>query len=332
MTPSFYALYRQGRFRKGGELGCCEEGMHQVERFAVAMVAFALEHDHDFCRAFCQNVCEIEFMGDIPAVTLEVEVDGMGDLGVQIGNHWFFVEFKVEAPLDLKQDPTKEEFRRFGGYGRNIEDRYGRSGTYILLQQRWKDLHGKESEPRCLSKTWGHVRACYDNSTLVIDLFKSLGSLKVDEFIYMNTANLNLGKSALDACKLENLLDAVEFQAFQRKSKTRAELQPGASEGAIGRYFRSNDARWATLLQSPDRHLGWFGYENEDLSIWLDCGDKEKAEKLAHSLSAKFGETAVVKRESDLNVSIKLPAQKSSGDQEWFLDVFQHILATPRKT
>jgi len=57
LKPSFYALYNQGRFRKPGFDGT-DEGMRQTERFAVAMLGFALKHETKFRKDFLQQVCD----------------------------------------------------------------------------------------------------------------------------------------------------------------------------------------------------------------------------------------------------------------------------------
>ena len=56
LTPSLYALYKQGRFRKR-EFDDTDQGMQQKERFAVAMLALILTHDLEFRMDFLREVC-----------------------------------------------------------------------------------------------------------------------------------------------------------------------------------------------------------------------------------------------------------------------------------
>src|SRR5437763_8932150 len=100
LTPSLYALYKQGRFRRAGLEGT-DEGMRQVERFAVAMLAFALQHDPEFRKDFLKRVC-LQNRGDgAEEFKLELEVAGCGDLVVQKkdDSEAYAFEFKIESRL-----------------------------------------------------------------------------------------------------------------------------------------------------------------------------------------------------------------------------------------
>src|SRR5437016_3953203 len=97
VKPSFYTLYKQGRFRGSAVDNASDDRMQQVERFAVAMVGFALKYDEDFCRQFCRTICEVSVENAILPIPVDVEVDGFGDLELQVGPRHFFIEFKIEA-------------------------------------------------------------------------------------------------------------------------------------------------------------------------------------------------------------------------------------------
>src|SRR5437899_12644945 len=111
-NPSLYALYKQGRFRKPG-FESTTEGMRQVERFAVAMLAFALQHEPGFKKEFLQRVCERIHTEGEENFLVELEVAGCGDLVLrkEDGSEAYTFEFKVDSPVQKQnQDPRNREF------------------------------------------------------------------------------------------------------------------------------------------------------------------------------------------------------------------------------
>ena len=62
--PSFYRLYKQGRFRGHALTGADRyEAIEQKERFAVAILAFVLQYDEEFQKTFVQRICNEDAKG-----------------------------------------------------------------------------------------------------------------------------------------------------------------------------------------------------------------------------------------------------------------------------
>src|SRR5713226_2253096 len=133
--PSFHALYKQGRFRKPG-LESTTEGMQQVERFAVAMLAFALQYEPKFQREFLRRVCDRSHTESDEKFLIQLEVARCGDLVLlkEDSSEAYALEFKVESPIqERNQDPRNQEFFTTG-YGAGIKRKSWSKSTYILVQ------------------------------------------------------------------------------------------------------------------------------------------------------------------------------------------------------
>jgi hypothetical protein len=119
LKPSLYALYKQGRFRRSGSEQ--KEAQEQKERFAVAMLAFVLEHDLEFRKDFLEQVCERTHADDAKDFRVELEIPNCGDLVLRKrdNSEGRAFEIKVGAPVqDWNQNPRKRRFFTSGyGYG-----------------------------------------------------------------------------------------------------------------------------------------------------------------------------------------------------------------------
>lgn len=329
LEPSFYALYKQGRFRKRGLTD--EEGMQQVERFAVAMLGFALKYDLVFRQSFLQTICECPDVEDPAAFDIEIEVAKCGDL-VLVRNKSlgaYALEFKVGAKLqEHNQSPKNPDFFTMG-YGAGIKSRYGVASTYIVVQNERADFSNLgNSVPRCLAKSWHDVYSCQYNNPIILDLFKSFGALGIADFIHMNTKHLKLGSTALYALKLYELLQAVAAKMEFKKSWIDAELEPHGKSGYIGLDFSSSSPDWIQLIH-PVKSLGWFGYSDSEegarLDMWFYCGSAAVAKEIQKRLEKRFP-NARTSIDPKNNVCISLDAEKSTDDQEWFVLVFDTLV------
>lgn len=316
--------------------------MHQRERFAVAMLAFALKQDCVFRKNFLQNVCECGNDVDPKDFFIELEVKGCGDLVLRKDNppEVYALEFKIGADLQYNQDPRNPDFFK-SGYGKNIKDKYAGKTTYIVVPNPQLDFSRvSEKEPCCPEKSWGDVAKCpHDNSDrlLVHDLFKSFGALRIPEFMNMTTQGLKLGQHAINAVRINTLLDAVVGKLdLKKKREPDWELQPDAKHGYTVVWV-SGGARetvWKNLVQPTGKEFGSFGYtdyanEKPALEVWLPCGTKEAAKRVFDKLQNGFPNKPEVVGIDGNNIWITLPAEESPGDQQWFISVFDTLV--PRK-
>lgn len=336
LEPSFHALYKQGRFRKSGADRLSQEGMQQIERFAVAMLAFVLKHDPEFRKSFLNQVCDCHCADSTDPVSflVELETAGCGDLILrkEDNSKVYALEFKVGANLEKeKQDPRNPEFFTTG-YGKNIKAQFGPNSSYIVVQNDRSDFSSvSKMEPSCIGKSWSDIYACIQNNNkpLIHDLFQSLGALGITEFMRMNTKDLTLGHVALDAAKLHALLETVAKVEGFKSCDVESQLQPN-NRGYYVRCFSAGarQSSWHRLIQPENKRLGSFGYTNYGepaLEVWIECGTRKAAETIRSLLKDRFPDDEVY-NDPENHAWIVRMAKKSQGDQEWFISVFDSLV------
>jgi hypothetical protein len=333
LKPFLYALYKQGRFRRPGS-ETTDEGMQQIERFAVASLALVLRHEASFRKDFLCQVCGCSKKINEGEFLVEIEIAGCGDLALRKkdNSEVYMFEFKVGSPIQPNQDPRNGEFFT-SGYGAGIKAKPWKKSTFILVQNDPTDLsNAVEKIPVCVGKSWRDIRNCTHKRPLIHDLFESLGSLNIPEFIYMNTRNMSLGYggATLAAVRYHELLAAVARCIGSRTTKLDVNLEPGRENGHIGMKFSPKDYedKWQDLVQ-PKKEIGWFGYcqdgEASTLDIWFYCGNERAATRI-HQILEKGFSNAKVTTDEENNVRISLIAEKSADNQRWFVSVFESLV------
>ncbi len=341
LKPSLYALYKQGRFRRSGSEQ--KEAQEQKERFAVAMLAFVLEHDLEFRKDFLEQVCERTHADDAKDFRVELEIPNCGDLVLRKrdNSEGCAFEIKVGAPVqDWNQNPRKRRFFT-SGYGYGIRQQLWGKSTYILLQNEKLDFSDvRESPPVCRGRSWRDVSGIpYERRPIVRDLFESFGNLNIPAFIHMNTKNISLGHAdaTLDAVKLYKLLQAVAG-VVGSKEKFEVALDEDKQGGSMGINFvpTENREEWHQLVQPNDDLVGWFGYSQDKkhkrstLDVWFYCGKAAAAVNIRSLLRKRFPKAKVPRDASELpgenDVWISLPAGNSKDNQDWFICVFDSLI------
>jgi hypothetical protein len=311
-----------------------KEGIQQVERFAVAMLALALKLEPKFLREFLQRMCDRSSVEKEERFLIELEMAGCGDLIIrkEDDSEAYVLEFKVGSPIQThNQDPKVPEFFT-NGYGAGIKKKPWMKSTYILVQNKPAVLKIDAAETwlNCLGKSWHDVYRCSHDHPLIRDLFESFGSLGIPEFIHMNTKNMSLGHGAatLEVVKLHELLKAVAGYFGSKTSKFDVKLD--SDNSYIGMNFSPNDSteEWQKLIK-PKGCIGWFGYQYENqkptLDVWFYCGNKDAA-KCIQAILAKHFPREVQPPDMDNNVRVSLLAENSQDNQEWFISVFESLV------
>lgn len=343
LKPSLYALYKQGRFRRT-DLQETAEGMKQVERFAVAMLAFVFQHNPEFRGDFLRQICDEHRERDAEEWLVELEVAGCGDLVLRRKDdaQAYVFEFKVAAPKQLRnQDPANPEFF-ITGYGAGIENRWPGNGVYILVQNEAEHIKRAQPAPECRTKSWRDISKIeYAGRPLIRDLFESLGRLEIPAFIHMNTQNISLGygDSTLAAVKLYKLLHAVAGVIGSKSKALGVDLTDDRTEGYVGLNFvpTENKQEWHELVQPTNDVVGWFGYSQDKtskrstLDVWFYCGTPKATANVRSLLPGQFRPQVlppeVKSRPAERNyVWISLPAEDSADNQDWFISVFDSVI------
>src|SRR5688572_16727940 len=100
MDPSFYLLYKRGKYSRQIPPPNSEEDSRsqgQRECYAVTAIAFCLTHDQQFCSAFFRTVLGQKS----PPKRSNITVDQFtwADLLIETGENVFVVEFKISASV-----------------------------------------------------------------------------------------------------------------------------------------------------------------------------------------------------------------------------------------
>jgi hypothetical protein len=224
MKPSFFSLFKRGKYYRvrsfsenGHQQG--EETQNErkeVERFAVAAVAFCLKHDKDFLRHFWQNVCQQH--GD-PSLDkdalIEIEENSWSDLTIINGNCVAVVEFKAGAPLENKQNPNHIEFLSEKGYGWMLRQKNAKKNIrYTILGHSEHLIPDKGIRKRgifCGQRSWDVLSSGYQPGKMLGDLFDSLANLHVKEFQLMKTKQIQVKRRInAEGAKAMGLIEEVK--------------------------------------------------------------------------------------------------------------------------
>lgn len=362
MKPSFFSLFKRGRYYhphppftedEEPQSESVKSGRREVERFAVAAVAFCLEHDEPFRKHFWERVCkqdgDPELKNDIQ---IGIEDKNWSDLKLTSGDCVCTVEFKVGAPLERKQDPNhNEEFWGIGGYGGEML--FNRVGRYRIIgkclglgrathkrppSQFTADLRFSEISPGagiyCGERLWRDLSDGLQPSNLVKNLFDSLGMLGILDFKLMETKKIEVIPELNDASAAKALVviqDVKTAFGLTGECESWAETDNSWSLGSRIDKASSDNKQHLVSLTGNKSSFGWLGFENLEKGpkryVWIYCADKAKAEQ-AEGHFANFAPEAVMSLEDggegSWNLIITDP--KSAGsDYEWFAKVFRKL-------
>lgn len=343
MTPSFYSLFRRGRYHRPPSLTANER--KEQERFAAAALAFTLRYDKRFCRDFLETVCGLPngIAKEIPAVV--VEGHNWADLLLELKANAVVIECKIDAPLAPRQNPEKETafFRSKDGYGRAFVEAYKQRGDkfakyYIVLGHRQplspKHRHGI----KYFQKQWRDIMVI-QTGELVKDFFNCLGNLGVPEFQSMRSDNMTIRDKAPSLARAAALLKDTcnDLESNKSEWEYESELETDCDWWWFGAEVRQSKRKSSRKLTKmcemvrPEGKVGWFGYQNNaegksELSVWFYCSTKQSHDSVRRRL-VRAGLTVRPKEaNSEWEVVAVLPVESSTGDKEWFKSVFETLL------
>jgi hypothetical protein len=348
----FFQLFRRSKYGRaislfaGEDTQEAERQHRERERFAATSVAFCIEHDDRFRELFWKRICCLE--GErLPrtGLTVEVEPEHWADLRLMAqgpkGRIVWAIECKTGATLHPKQDPTKEEFfRPNSGYGWLFDHSESNERTdlrYVVLGAgeslclpRWRQL---ERRVLAQQRAWTCLQNSGEQSSLVSDLFRSLGLLGISDF-YMDQAKrakvASFGDIA-NAIKIVTMLgsqngfnwnvtadarDADWFYlgAFLKRTKNESKLSPP-------------HRRLLRVLRPSERYTAFFGYELRPdrperfkRTVYLYTPTRKRAVMLAGEFK-DGGYSAEEGRDGETDCVVfsgKLPLEY---DLEWFQSI-----------
>lgn len=327
-TTRILSLFQRGRYVSLRSLaakeshGNANERMQQRERFCVAAIAMALEHDEDFKTFF---LGAIGMRSSQDNISIHLEPNFWGDLVLEGSRTVLVVEFKVGALLCKHQDPKAEIFHE-GGYGAKIRMAYAESGKaveYVVVGAHFDPCEWGKLP--CRAVPWNNL-ICKPRSTssLIDDLYESLGHLGIPVFLARNMKP-HLSSDASAAMNVYSALAGVLQTAALPIGK------PDSGAGYIGyeigtagshRNAKSLHARMVQVIAPERKRLAWIGYENggDGTGIWLIayfyCGPIACGRVLQHLRKCGYPDA-----DTDGNDVFVREAKPSCSDTDWFLKV-----------
>jgi hypothetical protein len=345
MKPSFFSLFKRGKYCRV-KTGDSEEEVarekrehKEAERFAVAAIAFCLEHDECFRKHFFEKVCRQN--GDLPEnnASSQIEEINWADLTIINEGRTYVVEFKIHASLEPKQDPDGTKFFEPDGYGLEMQN-HGISRYTVLGCERKLNLGNATQKGKiiCRECAWSILDNGLKLSKLTKDLFDCLGSLGVSHFKLMKIKNIRVKPELNEAINAFVVIDAINNALNNVRGEYDASHDSDNNWWLgfnISRTGNSENKSLANITGAEEWFAGWFGFQcDPDIgpqrAVWLYCLNETKAEEVCQRVKFENSFDKCKKRQRDgsksgFDVIITSPFSQESADGEWFLEVFRKI-------
>ncbi len=354
MSVSFTTLFERSRFSDQGRRlalddPIAEQYQKQRERFAVAAIGFALEHDPAFRSHFLGDVCGLKDVSDAGGWDILVEPRTWGDLVLEHPSSRFLlvVEFKIDSGLKDHQNPEIPRFNaaedgQCAGYGWKIRQ-FAQANDwtrvqYVTIEKQasWSAASKHDGHLTCIPLEWRRFLRSdvSQESRIEEDLYNCLGRLGVVEFI---ARKMNKTKVA----EVGTVPFAVLLGVLARFGvEFKADFLKGSGDEAFGFYpdLRTRGFRGMGNLVLPEGGNVWFGYTSfaaelplgphACVEIWYNAARDKSAlrNRIEHGL-LKSGFERSGSQDLGWGMRIFRPASHGSdeGDMEWFVRVLSAL-------
>jgi hypothetical protein len=304
--------------------------MSPKEVFAVAAIAFCLEHNEEFKKAFLCNFCEINLAGDNPKIHISADDHKWCDLMIKSDDSSFVcvLEFKIDSPVASKQNPNSNAFEYGMQIGSDPECQSRREKLYLVVTKdenvkpiEQKMVNGLQRDWKSWTDFWNATRHCDQERGLSADLFDCLGDFDITVFRERQLRNMKLENSAFQAKMVIQVLQAVyrKLEHEQLKINDIVDHDPDQESWQTGVNVWNKER---TTLKS------WFGYLGKKQSpqsghceIWFYDHLKEIRQQL-QKRGIEFGD----EKDGESNVvRVKCPLKSQTGNLEWFESVYKAV-------
>jgi hypothetical protein len=365
MKPTLFSLFKRGKYYQRKHINPLEPGeaptveeiqeRKELERFAVAAIAFCLQHHDAFLNHFFNAVCRREGDPPLDEWSIDIEPHTWSDLAIYnrspSGTFVYIVECKIGAGLADHQNPDKKEFAKKGGYGRILEASEPKDAAlrYTVLGYR-PTLTCSQIYPGlrvvAQQKAWSDIVETFSPLGIALDLFNSLAQLGIPQFAYRHTNTTKMNSQLADAAKagqvLAHVADRLQILDSYRSVESWWESDKDWCFGLIVRPLppklgkSDNQRKLMSLVGETEEEICWFGYEPhalEDLqlSVWFYCKTKKCAEFVEAQLKIHFPDIALHEdKETGVHsVVVSTIKHGEEGDRDWFVSVFERAGIKP---
>lgn len=305
MKPSLLSLFQRGRYHRlppasDDDTEEVVSTRKEAERYAVAAIGFCLVHHARFRRFFIKVICDVTLSAQARC-EVQVEPHHWADLEIHFGRRQVAViEFKLGAPLQSHQNPSKDEFWT-GGYGERLATAYPNHTKHFIVlgPSEWLDFtkhpgwHFRQLHWADLAKNFHRH---FHRTPLLNDLRDCLSQFGVWDFASMKARELSVGSSAVRASAAWDILWTAFTSPDLKLSAARSSSRVDAVITRPDQWHFGIEVRAAASapLKRVTRPVSggamlWFGWECERrdetwLSVWLYC----ESESLADAVEAEF--------------------------------------------
>lgn len=349
--PSFGTLFRQSRYNRNDTSGQAVTRQNRQELFAVAAVAFLLEHDAAFRRTFWQKICGVTGADLDCPFAVEVQPASHADLRLTCAETKTvcIVEFKLGAHLQPKQDPTKyDAFMKPGsGYGAQIlADHADHARRIYTVLQNWPtfeegDVQGISAQDLVVfSRQWKDLfDPTQQESSLTRDLLDLLGGWGITALKFRHHLPMKKANHVQDTVEMFQIVTAVIEHLGIKPQHFDFDVQSG--DGSHGTWFGLNvplSMKQYTKLESVsgpgEDTLGWFGYSSDEgtstLDVWVYCKPSKAvvtpAAKTVEFVRKRLGIGFVgTVAEAEGSVRISVGGDGIPDDRQWFAGIFDAL-------
>lgn len=381
MTPkgipaSLISLFKRGRYYRphpgleGGE-GDGSQGRREKERFAAAAMAFLARLDPEGVGLALREVVSERGASGQGGGHLEAAIE----TEVRVGDRYFdlvlrpesegldapicAVEFKIDAPLEDHQNPSKSAFRADSGYGQLLASGFrGHRIRYVVLgatdcgHPEDGDIEVDGCRVQHAWRSWADLEACLRNrGRSCSELVQLFAFLEIPAFQLMFTNDVKIQPSTLgEAARAHmvlrhavedlNLPPSIGKPSFHNEGQSHwyygVDLMPveGDSRGKV----RTIPAKLARIVRPrPGQSACWFGYTDmpdfeHGVSVWFYCGSEERRSRLETWLKAKFsGAVGPVEKSDERSFDLWVAKAENdpTADREWFVEVIRVAAQMP---
>jgi len=330
------ALFQRSRYARNDAQPDDLSSQNRRELFAVAAVAFVLQHNALFKRHFLRTICAIPSPGKLDEFAVELQPHHHTDLLIshRTRSALYAIEFKVDAPLTPKQNPANPSFRkRPSGYGYQIkwEPAYAafRSKNYIVLQELGAFTKTAKNGIACWARSWSDlVIDSLRHDAMVEDLLNTIGDLNVASLKFRHRKAMKKAKFTKDTVDMHQLLKSL------LSNLEAARLSPNIGQDDEDSWYGLSIPSGAKGFQKFLKFhkngwpLGWFGYQQHvgaspELAVWVYSASTRAGDRLERMIRKRLPRGGKLKLQRDgPHVYISQTAPSISDDRQWFLHNF----------
>jgi hypothetical protein len=321
LKPSLFTLFKRGRYFRlppPSEDDDAEiiRARKEAERFTAAAVGFCMSHNAGFARFFLEKVCKIT----VPSptrISVEVEPESWADLLIHVGRSVCVVEFKLGAPLQPHQDPSKEAFWETVGYGTRFDLAYPRNRKrFVVLGHRGLILSPTKTNWDFHHAGWDSLAKDFESefrrNRLLRDLQNCLAQFQIWEFTSMKARRVIVhpgdvihGSFAWEILEQAYLNPRLNFS----RAVSAYRLDSSLEEKGVWYFGLEIQGSASKPLRAVLRPLRggatiWFGFESQRRfqvheTIWLYCESEAIAGSITRVLRPSHSDYARVIRRDD---------------------------------